>query len=76
MVKSSRAQYLRSPELDVVLSAVEQQQVLADLVEDERLTDGAPRRLEGPHMKHDHENDQDGDGDRRVDGVDDETHCE
>jgi len=60
----------------VVLAAVEQQEVLADLVEDERLADGSPRRLEGAHVQHDHQQDEHGDGDRRVDGVDDEAHDE
>ena len=46
---------LGSPELDVVLAAVEQQQVLADLVKDECLTDGTPRGLQRPHMKYHHE---------------------
>ena len=69
-------QDLRSPELDVILAAVEQQQVLADLVEDESLADGTPRRLQGPHVKNDHQKDQHSDRDNRVDGVDDETHCQ
>jgi len=65
---------LRSPELDVVFAAVEQKQVLADLVEDERLTDGPPRRVQGPHMQHDDQQDQQGNRDRSLDRIDEETH--
>jgi len=67
---------LRSPVFDVVLARVEQQKVLADLMEDERLTDGTPGRLERPHVKHNHQHDQHRDRDRRVDGVDEKTHRE